>query len=202
VKLAYFPGSPFARICRVLILEWSLPVEPVEQTFPTGTEMFPFNPFGQVPALLRDDGTSLFPTFLILEELWQMAGGPAEAYGPGDRQPLLVALQATDVHASMSYQKWTGLRPQAHNAIGFDLAERQRARVHTVLAWFERQAEAGVLRPGVTLPGVALACLCLWSDARERLDWRHPHLARLVNDLAARDSFAQTGPQPWSYPWS
>jgi glutathione S-transferase len=48
-RLAYFPGSPFARMARVLIEEWALPVDPDEWTFPPPEELFRLNPLGQVP---------------------------------------------------------------------------------------------------------------------------------------------------------
>jgi glutathione S-transferase len=66
-ELTYFPGSPFARMCRVVILEFGLPVEFVEHKFPPAKEMFDVNPLGQVPALILENKT-VFPTFLILEE--------------------------------------------------------------------------------------------------------------------------------------
>jgi glutathione S-transferase len=196
MRLAYFSGSPFARMCRVLVSEWSLPVQTIELAFPSTDELRALNPLGQVPVLLRDDGTSLFPTVLIMEELWRMAGSPETAYRNGDRQTLLTVLLATDAYAAACYQKWSGLRPVARNALGFDLGQRQRDRVVAVLDWVER----GGVRPGVTLPGVALACLCLWADAREGLDWRRrPRLAAVIDGLAARDSFARTQPRKWSY---
>lgn len=194
-RLTYFPGSPFARMCRVIVIEWALPVEPVEYTFPPGPEMFALNPLGQVPALLRDGQEAVFPTFLVLEALWEMAGRP-EVYVPArDRQVLMAALQATDACAAACYQKWGGLRPVAHNALGFDPGERNLARAASALDWLD-----GRLERGVTLQGVAVACLCLWADAREGLDWRtRPRLTAVVEGLAERRSFQETLPSEWKY---
>ena len=199
-RLSYFSGSPFARMARVLVLEWALPVKPVEYSFPPGPEMFALNPLGQVPALIRDGEEAVFPTFLVLEALWEMAGRPAAAYDPDrDRLLLMAALQATDAYAAACYQKWAGLGPVGKNSIGFDPAERNRERVGSALDWLDKHAAGGRLREGVTLPGVALACLCLWADAREGLDWRkRPHLVPLVEALAARPGFAATRPRAWS----
>ena len=74
-RLAYTPGSPFARMARVSIREWALAVEEVEVAFPPPPEIFAVNPLGQVP-VLTVGGEAVFPTFLILERLWSMAGRP------------------------------------------------------------------------------------------------------------------------------
>jgi glutathione S-transferase len=199
-QLTYFSGSPFARMCRVMVIEWALPVEPVEFAFPPGPEMFALNPLGQVPALIRDGAETVFSTFLVLEALWEMAGRPAEAYDPGrDRQILMAALQATDACAAAAYQKWAGLGPVGRNAVGFDPGARNLERTLAALDWLDDHAATGRLRAGFTLPGVALACLCLWTDARERLDWRSRHRLRpIVETLAARPSFTATAPRKWS----
>ncbi len=196
-KLTYFSGSPFARMCRVMVIEWDLPVEPVEYAFPPGPDMFAINPLGQVPALIRGDGKTIFPTFLVLEALWKMAGRPSTYDADRDRQVLMTILQMTDAYVAACYQRWTGLGPVNRNAIGYDLAARHLDRVNSTLNWLET---AGSVTPGVTLPGVALACLCLWADARDGLDWRrYPGLAIVVQDLDQRDSFAQTTPRVWRY---
>ncbi|MDW4549811.1 glutathione S-transferase [Defluviimonas sp. D31] len=198
-ELAYFPGSPFARMGRVLIAEWGLAVKPVEWRFPPPVELFALNPLGQVPALLFGD-EAVFPTFMILERLWEMAGWPDEGYRPGaERQMLLTTLQAGDALAAAFYQDWSGLRPVAENHVGFDPAARNLERFARTLDWLEARAAKGVLRPGITLPGVAAACLLLWSEARGGPYWAgRPHLWSIVRALAGRDSFHATVPQSWA----
>ncbi len=127
-QLTYFPGSPFARICRVAVIELCVPVEPVDCAFPPGPDMFEVNPPGQVPAFILDDRT-VFPTFLILEDLWDMSGRTAIYDPASDRQVLLTLLQMGDAYVAAFYQKWCGLRPVARNAIGHNPAERHIARV-------------------------------------------------------------------------
>ncbi|MBF9029593.1 glutathione S-transferase [Rhodobacterales bacterium HKCCE3408] len=195
-RLTYFPGSPFARMCRVLVHEWDLPVEPVEHAFPPGPEMYAINPLGQVPALILGDRT-VFPTFLVLETLWDMAGRP-DAYRPDDdRQPLLTVLQMGDAYTAACYQRWSGLGPVGHNAVGYDPAARNLERVAATLDWLETGT---AIREGLSMTGVALACLCLWADAREGLDWRsRAKLRAVVDALSGRDSFRATAPMAWSY---
>lgn len=198
-RLAYFPGSPFARMARVLVREWQLEIEETELPFPPPASLFDLNPLGQVPVLLLGD-ERLFPTLIVLERLWAMAGAPAAAYAPEkERQTLLTVLQAGDALVAAFYQRWAGLGPVGPNHAGHEPAERNLARVAAVLDWLA--AGSGDLRDGVTLTGVALACLVLWADARDGLDWRrHARLQDVVDALAARESFRQTIPQPWRVP--
>jgi glutathione S-transferase len=198
-RLAIFPNSPFARMARVLAREWTLPVAEAEIAFPPPDEFFATSPLGQVP-VLEVGGEVLFPTLLVLERLWQMAGAPAPAYLPDtERQMLVTVLEAADAVVSALYQRWTGLGPVGPNAIGFDPAERNLARIPPVLAWLAARRREGRLRDGLTLPGVALACLVEWSDQRDGPVWRgHEGLERLVDALTSRESFRQTQPKRWS----
>ncbi|MGR3343549.1 MAG: glutathione S-transferase family protein [Paracoccaceae bacterium] len=197
-QLTYFPGSPFARMARVLVIEWDLPVQPVECEFPPSDELFAENPLGQVPALIFPD-RSVFPTLLVLEKLWDMAGQPPAAYAPDfDRQTLMTILQMTDAMVAAFYQGWTGLEPIGENLIGYDPAERNLKRTQFGLDWLDERSTASTLRAGLNLPAVALACLVLWADSRGKLNWRDRHsLARLVDGLAAHDSFVATVPPDW-----
>lgn len=194
-RLVYLPGSPFARMARVLVREWALPVAEEEVSFPPPGWLFELSPLGQVPVLVLGS-ERLFPTLMVLERLWALADAPEEAYVPAsERQLLLTTLQAGDALVGALYQRWAGLGPVGKNHIGYDPAARHLERFEAVLGWIE---EGGRLREGLNLPGVAVACLLLWSDARGGPAWwRHERLDRLVAGLAPRASFRQTQPQPW-----
>lgn len=194
-RLAYFPGSPFARMARVLVREWALPVTEQEHPFPPPDALFALNPLGQVPVLDLGD-EQVFPTLLVLERLWTFAGQPTAAYAPEVERPiLLTTLQAGDALVAALYQRWAGLQAVGPNHIGYDPAERNLARFASVLGWLD----AGRLRDGVTLTGVAAACLVLWADARGGPAWwGHAALERLVETLSERESFRATRPQLWT----
>lgn len=194
MELAYFPGSPFARMARVLAREWRLPVAETEVPFPPPDWLYEINPLGQVP-VLSVGGERVFPTVLVLERLWRIAGSPPDAYLPGDRSALTVALAAGDALVAALYQRWAGLRPVDHNHVGYDPSTRNLERFTRVLDWL---GEGDRLRDGPTVPGVAVACLLLWSDARGGPAWwGHGRLDRLVAGFATRSSFRATEPQPW-----
>ena len=57
MKLHYTPGSPFARIIRVLLRELAHDCQEVEiGEFPPSSDYFAVNPLGQVPALETAEG--------------------------------------------------------------------------------------------------------------------------------------------------
>lgn len=202
-SLGIFPGSPFARMARVLILEWALPIEVQVYPFPPPPEVFRHTPLGQIPFLLLGDET-VFPTSEILERLWAEAGQPTDVFAPerGDRKVVLTTLLAGDAMVAAYYQGWTGLGRVGTNHVDIDLMERNLARLDRALGWLDGLRRTGELRDGLTLGGVAAACIIRWGADRapdERpLLWRQNRdLAALVDELEARESFRQTAPPPW-----
>jgi glutathione S-transferase len=197
-SLAYTPGSPFARMARVAIREWALPVEEVEVGFPPPAEISALNPLGQVP-VLTVGGEAVFPTLIILERLWSMAARSGDVYDCArDRQILLTVLSAGDALVAATYQRWAGLGPVGPNTIGYDPAERNLGRVGSTLDWLEATPRMSDLGAAVAPPAIALACLLLWIEARGGLGWpTPPGLAALVRGLDARESFRLTRPPAW-----
>lgn len=183
-------------MARVLIRGRNLAVVGAEVPFPPPPDWFDLNPLGRAP-VLRHGPEAVFPTLLVLERPWTMAGHPDGAYRPGtDRQSLLVTLQAGDALVAALYQDRTGLRPAAPNHIGYDPAQRNLERFTRTLGWLAARPQVG--RDEVNLPDVAMACLIQWSEARggpgpppgAGLDGR-------IRALARRPGFADTQPRPW-----
>ena len=58
-QLFYVDRSPFARLCRTLIIDWNLPVETVKLDWPLDAAFFDENPLGQVP-VLKTVGETIF----------------------------------------------------------------------------------------------------------------------------------------------
>jgi len=208
MKLHYLPGSPFARVVRVLLRELRLDCEEVMlAAFPPSAAYFAVNPLGQVPALETDQGTR-FPTRLILDHLLAL---PRRGSSPiatavrrsakawQDEQTLTLILAMGDTLAAMKYQEWTGLEPVGENRVGLDLAARNAERVVRTLDWLEARATPEGFLPGaLSLQDIALACVLLWIDARGGFPWRgRPRLEAIVAACAPRPSFQATAPQPW-----
>jgi glutathione S-transferase len=198
-KLFYVDGSPFARFCRTLVIDWELPVEMVKLDWPLSEEFFNENPLGQVP-VLKTIGETIFPTSQIAEQLLAMTVEPmAPFFDPlADRQILLTILAMGDAMVAANQINRSGLRPTAENTYGMNLTQRHGMRVERTLDWLEERCGKWVMSDTVSVCDYALACLLLWSDSRCPFEWRNrPKITRIVEELAAGDSFAQTVPSPW-----
>ena len=72
MQLFYVPGSPYARMVRIALIETGLDavtrMQEVTLRDPA-SGLLPFNPVGRVPSLRLDDGTVLSETLLILPYL-------------------------------------------------------------------------------------------------------------------------------------
>src|SRR5581483_3128605 len=80
MKLYVTPGSPYARMARIVVIEKGLErkVEIVPaQTRTTASPYYRINPSGRVPYLVRDDGVGMEESALICEYLGQLDGKPA-----------------------------------------------------------------------------------------------------------------------------
>lgn len=198
-KLFYVDGSPFARLCRTLIIDWELPVETIKLDWPLDISFFDENPLGQVP-VLKTVGETIFPTSQIVEQLQVMMPFPhAPDLDPlADRQTLLTILAMGDALVASNQIHKTGLRPTEENLYGIDLVERHALRVQRTLDWLEERSDTWLVGEEVSVCDYALACILLWSDSRYPIEWRNrTKLSRIVEELSTHDSFAQTIPSPW-----
>jgi glutathione S-transferase len=208
MRLHFTPGSPFARMIRVLLRELSLSCDEMAiGGFPPPTDYFRVNPMGQVPALETEDGIR-FPTRLIIDHLLALPRSIAMPIAasvrrdPGnwqDEQTMTIILAMGDAMAALKYQEWAGLQRGGTDLIGFDPAARHAERVISTLDWLEGRATPDGFMPGVlSAQDVAVSCLLLWADARGGFPWRgHPLLEAIIGRCAVRPSFIDTAPQPW-----
>jgi glutathione S-transferase len=207
MKLHFTPGSPFARIVRVLLRELRLECREVEIAFPPPVDHFILNPLGQVPALETAEGVK-FPTRIIIDFLMALPRHESSSLAPAvrrnaqhwqDDQMLAVLLAMGDALAAIKYQSWAGLRPGGKNLLGFDPADRHTERVLQSLDWLEERATlSGFLPESLSVQDVTLASFMLWTEARDGFAWcGRPKLEAIVARCAERPSFQATKPQPW-----
>src|SRR5687767_6590243 len=86
MKLYITPGSPYARMARIVVLEKGLQdrVEVVvARTRAADSPYYAINPSGRVPYLVRDDGVGMEESALICSWLDHLDGKPALAW-PGE----------------------------------------------------------------------------------------------------------------------
>src|SRR6201986_1050916 len=79
MKLYITPGSPYARIARIMVLEKQLDrrVEiEIARTRAVDSPYYQVNPSGRVPYLVRDDGVGLEESAVICRYLDHLSGVP------------------------------------------------------------------------------------------------------------------------------
>jgi glutathione S-transferase len=89
MKLYITPGSPYARMARIMVLEKRLQdrVDIVPAlTRASDSPYYQINPSGRVPYLMRDDGVGLEESGVICRYLDHLDGNPTCAWPAGEQQ--------------------------------------------------------------------------------------------------------------------
>lgn len=199
MRLFHSATSPFVRKVMVALHETgqldAVTLIPAAGT-PTepGTMPVDHNPLGKVPALLLDDGRTLFDSRVICRYLDARAGG--RLYPAGEALWDGLALEAMadgmmEAAVLMVYE--SRLRPEAIRFAPW--VEGQWAKIARALD----MAEAAVPAPDAAfdMPRIALACALGYLDFRHAArDWRasRPRLAAWDAAVASRPSMMATRP--------
>jgi glutathione S-transferase len=199
MKLYVTPGSPYARMARIVVLEKGLAgrVETVlAKTRTAGSPYYGINPSGRVPYLVRDDGVGMEESALICAYLDQLDGKPALDL-PGDDQwweaRRLEAL-ARSMLDGLSVWGREILRPENERSPAVIQHETDRAQ-RMADAW-EREADHPLMRAGLDMIQITLACALGLEARNPGFRWRprHPKLSAWFDRIAARPSFTATAP--------
>jgi glutathione S-transferase len=200
LKLVASKTSPYARKIRIILAEKQLPFEFVpENVWDAATRIASFNPLGKVPALVTDDGESLFDSPVIAEYLDALGGAPLipaagierarakrdEALGDGIADAGIAVFLERKREASRQDAAWI---------------TRQLGKVEAATAALSRELAAKQYLRGdsLTLGDIACGCALFWAEFRmPELGWRakHANLDAWARRLEARPSFATTRPQ-------
>jgi glutathione S-transferase len=202
MKLRFSPTSPFVRKVMVTAIEAGIEkrLEPVATvTTDPLSGLTKDNPLGKVPALILDNGESLYDSPVICEYLDSLHGGHKlfPATGPARwtalrRQALSDGLMDAGVLAMVE-----GRRPEGERSPGW--VAMQKAKVARAVAALETEAErlgdpAGPADIGTIAVGVAMG----YVEFRKLAEgWRatHPRLAHWFDAFAKRPSMQATLPQ-------
>ena len=199
MQLLSSPNSPFARKCRVLILEAGIADVDIRDVAasPLGGEpaIAAANPSGKIPALLRDDAPAIHDSRVITRFLDDRAG--AGLYPSGARLWDVLTLEATadaigDAAVGMAYEM--RLRPAERQWP--DWIEAQWAKVARSLDALEARALPLLAGPA-SMAQVAVGCALGYLDLRHAArDWRagRAGLAEWEAAYAARPAMAATVP--------
>jgi len=200
MKLIGSLTSPYVRKVRIMLAEKGIDYEFTnDPPFNPDTRVAQVNPLGKVPALILEDGFILFDSRLIVEYL--------DDHGTAGSTRLI----PVSGMERLRVKRWEVLADGIIDACVAIYLERKRPEAQQSQDWIERQqkkinqglqavsADLGdqiwCEGTAMTLADIALGCTFGYLDARFReIKWRdtYPHLARLANKLAERESFKTT----------
>ena len=196
MKLVGSLTSPYVRKVRVMLAEKSIPYELVEESAWTATTTVPrYNPLNKVPALVLEDGESIYDSCVITEYLDTLGNGALLPKDPAARakarrdEALGNGLMDAGVTIFLERKREASLQDAAWIA-------RQRSKIDAALATLERNVSARSGNPPLTLGDIACGCALFWLEFRlPDIRWRErAALARWAEALEARPSFAATRP--------
>jgi len=199
MKLYITPGSPYARMARIVVLEKGLEsrVEVIAaQTRTADSPYYRINPSGRVPYLMLDDGTGLEESAVICDYLDRLDGMPA-LHPPNDQQ----AWEARRLEAA-ARSMLDGLSVWGRE-IGRPRDERspavirhEAARAGRMVDFWEREIDHPLMRGALNLGQLTLACALGLEARNPDFLWRpgHPKLSAWFERVAARPSFVATRP--------
>jgi glutathione S-transferase len=198
MRLFHSPGSPYARIARMAVIELDLTdrvaVEEATLRDPASI-LLPYNPVGRVPALLLDDGSAVTETTPVLMVLDSLVT-PGRRLLPGPDAPPALAAYGRVLGMLDGIAVWNReLRRPADERSPpvIALEERRAGRVADAL---EADVAAGGFA-AVDAGWLALASVLGYCERRHTtFDWRagRPALAAWFEAVQARPSVTGTVP--------
>lgn len=199
MKLYITPGSPYARIARIVVLEKGLGrrVEIIAaQTRLANSPYYRINPSGRVPCLVRDDGVGLEESAVICAYLDHLDGSPAFDLPAGDRGWEARRLEALARSLLDGLSVWGReiLRPQ--NERSPTVVQHEAHRGARMADLWEAQIDHPWMRGPLNMAQITLACALGLEARNPDLHWRpgRPKLCDWYGPIAARASFAATAP--------
>lgn len=202
MKLIHAPTSPFVRKVMAVVLELGLadkvaiefnPASPLQRD----PALVDHNPLGKIPALILDDGTTLFDSPVICEYLAASTGDTVLFPPAGPARWAALTQQALGdglLDAAIANRYETVMRPADLRWPGW--TEAQLAKVRGALDRIE--ALAPTLPETPTIGTITLGCALGYLDFRYAdLNWREgrPAAAAWFAAFDARPSMAETRPR-------
>ena len=199
MKLYVTPGSPYARIARVVVLEKGLEsrVEIIAaQTRDPHSPYYHINPSGRVPFLVREDGLGLEESALVCDYLDHLDGNPAFARVAGDQAWETRRLEALARSMLDGLAVWSRelVRPQNERSPTVLLHEAHRSE-RLADVW-ETEIDHPLMHGALNLAQITLVCALGLEVRIPDFRWRfgHPKLCDWFKRVSARPSLAATVP--------
>jgi len=198
MKLYITPGSPYARMARIVVLEKGLQdrVEVVVAlTRAADSPYYAINPSGRVPYLVRDDGVGMAESALICAWLDRLDGRPALAWPAEDAWE---ARRLEGLARSMldGVAVWGREIARPANEQSSTVIQHEKARAQRMADIWEREVGHALMRGQLNLMQLTLACALGMNARNPDFQWRpgHSKLEAWYDEFAARPSFRAAGP--------
>lgn len=195
-------ASPYVRKVRIVLSEKKIDYKlTLDDVWSAETKILASNPLGKIPCLVMEDGGAIFDSRVIVEYLDGMtpvhklipASGRArievktwEALADGMTDAaILIRTELTQRPENERSQKWM---------------DRQMVKVEGAMETMSKglSDKAWCCEGKYTLADVTVGCALEWFEYRfSHIDWRSKHinLARHLDKLKLRPSFAETAPR-------
>lgn len=201
MKLLHSPTSPYARKVRIVAAEKKLELDlEVADPWNPNPELAKVNPLGKVPALIMDDGTSVFDSRVIVEYLDGLS--PVHRLIPEASRDRIAVKRweaiADGLCDAAILARLESNRPDKNESSTKQI-ERQRGKIAACIDEMARELGEREFCVGNALSLADIAAGCSLGYLKFRYtdiawDSTHPNLARLYKKLAARASFKTTDP--------
>ena len=199
MKLYFSPTSPYVRKVTMMALEVGADAQ-IEHLVMSGvgpdTEVAKANPLGKVPALVRDDGSTLYDSPVICEYLDTLHSGDKLIPTSGEERLFVLKMQALAdgaLDAGVA-QIMESRRPEGEQSPSW--IERQQKALSQALAEMENNVDQ--LGEKTTLAHITFCAAVGWIDFRKSdWNWREscPALADWCASYSARPSAMATEPR-------
>ncbi|WP_119964285.1 glutathione S-transferase N-terminal domain-containing protein [Simplicispira lacusdiani] len=204
MKLIGSTTSPYVRKVRIVMAEKKLDYQfLLDNVWSADTKIAASNPLGKVPCLVMEGGEAVFDSRVIVEYL--------DTLSPVGKLIPSTGRERAEV------KTWEALADGLLDAailVRLENTFEGRAPAQRSTAWIDRQlqkvdASLKAMAQGLgdkafcsgihlSLSDIAVGCALGWLEFRfPEIGWRaeHPNLARLMDKLALRPSFADTVPR-------
>ncbi len=197
MKLYITPGSPYARMARIMVLEKGLEhrvgIE-LAQTRSTDSPYYRINPSGRVPWLVRDDGPGLEESAVICRYLDHLDGTPDFDLPAGDEawEALRLGALASSLMDGVAVWGRETRRPQ--NEQSPTIIRHERDRAARMIDRWETEIDHPAMQGRFNLVQVALVCALELETQYPDFQWREGHekLSKWLTCVSARPSVRKT----------
>jgi glutathione S-transferase len=199
MRLYITPGSPYARIARIVVLEKGLEARVEIVPALTRSRDSPYyrtNPSGRVPYLVRDDGVGLEESAVVCRYLDHLDGNPEFDLPEGEQgwEALRLGALASSLMDGLSVWLRETRRPEHERSP--TTIQHEMDRAGRLIDHWETEIDRPWMQGKLNLAQIALICALGLELRVPGFGWRegHPKLSAWFGRVAARPSVANTAP--------